>query len=78
MEKSFRMKTQISIKIGKIIQQARKAKGLTQKEVADKFFMGQQQYSRWETGLYEMNYEQIEKICKLLEITPNELFDFGF
>ena len=72
------MKTELSINIGKVIKEARKAKGLTQKEVADKFFMGQQQYSRWETGLYEMNYEQIVKICNLLEITPNVLFDFDF
>ncbi len=37
--------------------------------------MTQQQYSRFENGVFELNYEQILFLCKLFEITPNELFD---
>ena len=37
----------IAKKIGDNIKQARKGKGLTQKEVAIKMFMTQQQYSRF-------------------------------
>lgn len=62
--------------ICKNIKEARKYKGLTQKEVAKSFLMTQQQYSRFETGKFELNYDQIYKICKLLDITPNELFEF--
>lgn len=62
--------------IGNNIKQARKIKGLTQKQVAQIFHMTQQQYSRFENGIYELNYQQVFEICKLLEITPNELFEF--
>ena len=61
--------------VGKNIKQARKLKGLTQTDVAKVFRMTQQQYSRFENGIFELNYEQIINICKLLDITPNEIFE---
>ena len=63
--------------VGANIKQARKIKGLTQTQVAKIFFMTQQQYSRFENGVFELNYQQICNICKLLEITPNDIFDFN-
>ena len=72
------MKTNMSIKVGKNLKQARLDKGLTQKEIASEFHFTQQQYSRFETGLFELNYEQVDKICKLLDITPNELYGYDF
>lgn len=63
--------------VGKVIKEARKIKGLTQKEVAQIFKMTQQQYSRFENGVFELNYKQIVDICKLLDLTPNELFGFS-
>lgn len=63
--------------VGANIKQARKIKGLTQAQVAKIFFMTQQQYSRFENGVFELNYQQICNICKLLEITPNDIFDFN-
>ena len=62
--------------IGNNIKEARKIKGLTQSQVAQIFHMTQQQYSRFENGVFELNYEQIIKLCKLLDITPNEIFEF--
>lgn len=64
----------IAKRIGNNLKQARKDAGLTQKEVAQKFKMTQQQYSRFENGVFELNYEQILQLCELYEITPNELF----
>lgn len=61
--------------IGKNLKEARKFKQLTQKEVAEILHMTQQQYSRFENGVFELNYDQILKLCELYEITPNELFD---
>ena len=66
---------EISKIVGSNLKYARKAKGLTQKQVADIFFMTQQQYSRFETGKFELNYQQIVDLCHLLGITPNDLFD---
>ena len=60
--------------VGKNLKQARKDKGLTQCEVAKKFNMTQQQYSRFEKGVFELNYSQIIELCALYDITPNELF----
>lgn len=65
---------QTAKKIGANLQQARKDKGYTQKEVGKILSMTQQQYSRFENGVFELNYDQILKICELYEITPNELF----
>lgn len=62
--------------VGENIKIARKAKGLTQQQVAQNFFMTQQQYSRFENGKFELNYKQIYDICKFLDTTPNELFEF--
>lgn len=63
-------------KVGESIKEARRFKGLTQKEVADIFHMTQQQYSRFENGVFELNYQQIVEVCKLLEVTPNDIFGF--
>jgi len=65
---------EIAKAIGNRIKEARKIKGLTQKEVASIFHMTQQQYSRFENGVYELNYQQIIDICKLLNLSPNEIF----
>lgn len=69
------MSMELARSIGQNLKEARKAKGLTQKEIAAELLMTQQQYSRFENGVYELNYEQIRKICRILEITPNDLFE---
>ena len=66
------MKT--AIRVGKNLKEARRFKGLTQKEVAEKLFMTQQQYSRFENGVFELNYDQIIFLCELYDIEPNDLF----
>ena len=66
---------ELAKKIGDNLKAARKAKGLTQKEVAGKLLMTQQQYSRFENGVFELNYHQITALCELLDIAPNDLFD---
>lgn len=50
---------------------------MTQKEVAEKMYMTQQQYSRFENGIFELNYDQILFLCQLYEITPNDLFGYN-
>lgn len=69
----FSMKT--AVLIGQNLKEARKYKKLTQKEVANVLNMTQQQYSRFENGVFELNYDQILFLCNFLELTPNELFD---
>lgn len=66
---------QIAKIVGNNLKDARKIKGLTQKEVALYFRMTQQQYSRFENGVFELNYEQIINVCTLYGISPNDLFN---
>jgi len=61
--------------IGNNLKQARKDKNLTQKEVASILKMTQQQYSRFENGVFELNYAQIIALCDLYDICPNDLFN---
>lgn len=62
-------------RVGENLKESRKFKGLTQKEVGHFLNMTQQQYSRFENGVFELNYDQILILCELYEITPNELFN---
>lgn len=57
------------------MRQARKDKGMTQAAVAKVLHMTQQQYSRFENGVFELNYRQIVELCELFDVTPNALFD---
>lgn len=63
-----------AIRVGENLKEARRFKGLTQKEVAKKINMTQQQYSRFENGIFELNYDQIILLCELYDIEPNDLF----
>ena len=62
--------------VGENLKQARKAKGLTQKQVAEKLKKYQSDYSEYETGKIQLDYEKIVYLCNRLDVTPNELFGF--
>ncbi len=62
--------------VGKNLKMARKAVGLTQKQIAEELGKYQSDYSEYETGKIELDYEKIIFLCKRLDITPNDLFDF--
>ncbi len=59
--------------VGKRLKESRKAAGLTQKAVANILNMTQQQYSRFENGIFELNYEQLKLICELYDISCDYL-----
>ena len=63
--------------VGGNLRVARKAKGLTQQELAKELNKYQSDYSEYETGIIQLDYEKIVYLCKRLEITPNELFGFS-
>lgn len=62
--------------VGDKLRQARKAKGLTQQKVAEAMHKYQSDYSDYERGLIQLDYDKIVFLCRMLEITPNELFSF--
>ena len=63
--------------VGENLRQARKAKGLTQQKVAEAMNKYQSDYSDYERGLIQLDYDKIVFLCNLFEITPNELFSFN-
>lgn len=63
-------------KVGEALKQARTAKGITQKQIAAELNKYQSDYSDYETGRIQLDYEKIVYLCRRFDITPNDLFDF--
>ncbi len=68
---------EISVIVGNNLKLARKYKGLTQKEIAKELNKYQSDYSEYESGKIQLDYEKIVYLCKRLDITPNDLFGFN-
>ena len=62
--------------VGENLKQARLICGITQKQIAAELKKGQADYSDYETGKIQLDYEKIVFLCKRFGITPNDLFDF--
>lgn len=62
------------IKIGKFIQERRKNIGITQSELAEKLYVTDRAVSKWENGICIPDASNIMELCKLLDITINDLY----
>lgn len=62
-----------SIKIGHFIQEERKKKKLTQEELADMLYISRAAISKWERGLSLPDYDSMINLCKIFNLTSNEL-----
>lgn len=67
---------EIAKTVGANLKAARKAMGVTQKQLADELKKYQSDYSEYETGKTQLDYEKIVFLCRRLDITPNDLFGF--
>lgn len=74
MHNEYNMKNKVKEQIGERLKESRKAAGYTQAQIAEKMNMTQQQYSRFENGVFELNYEQIILLCKIYDISADFLF----
>lgn len=63
--------------IGKRIKEVRKSRGLSQEKLAEMVDIAQNTLSYIETGDNFFTAETLEKILAVLEVDPQELFDFG-
>ena len=61
--------------VGANLRAARLAKGLTQKKIAKELNKYQSDYSNYENGKIQLDYQKIVYLCNRLDITPNDLFD---
>lgn len=68
------MHMEIAKIVGNNIKEARKSVRLTQKDVAEKLFMTQQQYSRFENGIYELNYIQLLALSIMFKVSIEDFF----
>lgn len=59
--------------IGEKLLELRKNKHLSQEEVADKLNVTRQTISKWETGSSTPDFDKIAPLCKLYEISADEL-----
>ena len=62
--------------VGENLKAARRAKGVTQAQIAAELKKYQSDYSEYETGRVQLDYEKIVYLCRRFDITPNELFGF--
>ena len=60
--------------VGENLKRARIEKGITQKQIAEELHKYQSDYSEYETGKIQLDYEKIVYLCKRFDITPSELF----
>ncbi len=67
---------ELAKRVGENLKAARRAKGLTQKQLAAELGKYQSDYSEYETGKVRLDYEKIVYLCRRLDITPDELFGF--
>ena len=56
----------------------RKKKGYSQEQLAVELGVSRQSVSKWETGITQPELANIERLCEVLEITPNELMGYDF
>ena len=62
------------IKIGKFISEKRKEKNITQSELAEKLYITDRAVSKWERGICFPDAGNIQDLCKILDISINDLF----
>lgn len=52
----------------------RKKQEYTQQEIADRLGINRTTYTKWETGVCELGLKSIERLCNLLDVDYNTLF----
>ena len=57
--------------IGARIKECRLSMGYTQKYVAEQMGIVLQQYQTYESGRYELSYEKLIALCKILDVSSD-------
>ena len=63
--------------IGEKIRELRRAKDMTQEELASALGVAYQTVSKWETGVTSPDLGLIVPIARLFQVTTDELFDYS-
>lgn len=65
------------INLGERLKQARKAAGLTQRQLAEKIGVSNTSVSNWEKGISSPDPDTIQHLCWALNVDPNFFFHGG-
>ena len=66
--------TDIKQQVGQQIREARKAKGLTQKELGEKLGVSESTVNQYESGKQNLTIETLSKISEALDLSFSTLF----
>lgn len=66
---------EIDIEVGKKLRILRKAKGLTQNELAEKIGITFQQFQKYENGTNRLSASRLYRTCQALDVDMNILFE---
>ena len=69
---------EISEYLAKKIRELRDVNNLSQVALSQKLKISESTLSRWENGSRRPSYEDIERICLLFKITPNDLMGISY
>lgn len=58
-----------------LIKHLRKAKGISQKDLADKIHLTKSAYSRLESGHTKMTIDRFHELCKALDVSPLDIYE---
>ncbi len=62
--------------VGQKIKHLRERLGLSQREIGNELGVTLQQIQKYEKGMNDPSLVGLAKICRALNVTPNELLDF--
>lgn len=63
----------INTEVGRRLKEIRMSSGLTQREVSERLGIVLQQYQTYESGRYQMDYDKIIRVCKILNVSADYL-----
>ena len=61
--------------LGENLKEARKAAGITQKELAERLQVYQKDISRWETSKLTPNALTLREICQILGVSADKILE---
>lgn len=64
----------LKIKVGQLIRDARKAKGLTQKELGEKLGVADSVITNYESGRQNLTIDTLQRIAEVLEVDVSTFF----
>ena len=61
-------------KVNENIRNFRKFRNMSQKELGERLHKSTNVISNWETGTHSPDLDTIEELCKILRVSPDEIF----